>query len=72
MSTTYRAAYIGHTVLTAAEHAGLSDDALRAEAMAEAQRADIIDMRETDPEAAHPRLTVAEFNDRLAIGDWTE
>lgn len=72
MSTTYRAAYIGETVLTAAEHANLSEEALRAEALAEAQRADIIDMEEDDAEAAAPRFTRAAFDSALTIGEWTE
>lgn len=72
MTNSYRAAYYAETVLTLPEHAHLSDDALRAEALAEAQRADIIDMDETDSETAHPRLTRAEFDAGLRIGEWRE
>lgn len=49
MSTTYRAAYYespkgSGLVLTSPAQSGLNDDELRAEALAEAQRGDIIDM----------------------------
>lgn len=36
---TYRAAFIGETVFTGPEHSHLSDDELRAEALAECRRA---------------------------------
>jgi hypothetical protein len=39
--SSYRAAYVNECVLTLPEHAGLPDDALRAEAIAEAKRAEI-------------------------------
>lgn len=38
----YRAAYVGDTVLTLPEHRDLDDEALMAEALAEARRADIL------------------------------
>jgi hypothetical protein len=66
MNTTYRCAYLDHgtesTVLTGPEHAELSDDDLRAEALAEGYRADIIG-------AAPPRLTLAQFLALLTITD---
>jgi hypothetical protein len=68
--TSYRAAFFRDTVLTRPEHAALSDEQLRAEALAEAQRADIIDMEEADPESAYPHLTRAQFESGLQIGDW--
>jgi hypothetical protein len=39
---TYRAAYVGDCVLTGPEHAALPDDELRAEAVREARRAEIL------------------------------
>ena len=69
MTTTYRACYYltadlqGETVLTGPEHAHLSDDALRAEAAAEAERAGII--------GDAPGITTGELRDGLRIGDWT-
>ena len=39
---TYCAAYVNNCVLTAPEHADLSDEALMAEAIAEARRAEIL------------------------------
>ncbi len=72
MKTTYRAAWFKGTVLTGPEHAALSDADLCAEALAFALSADIIDLVETDPETAYPRLTRAQFDDGLTIGDWTE
>lgn len=77
MSTTYLAAYyVGPSndsvVLTGPEHATMSTDDLLAEAWAEAERADIVDMDEDDPEVAFPRLTKAQFEAGLEIGDWTE
>jgi hypothetical protein len=39
--STYRAAYVNDCVLTGPEHASLSDEALLAEAIQEAQRAEI-------------------------------
>lgn len=76
-TTAYRAAYFlaqngNCTLLTGPEHAHLTDDELCAEALAEAQRGDIIDMDETDPEAAFPRITREQFVDGLHIGEWTE
>ena len=76
MSTTHRAAYLmfdgACTLLTLPAHASLSDEAMSAEALAEALRADIIDMAEDDDEAAAPRLTRAAFDGALTIGDWSE
>jgi len=71
MSNEYRAAYFGMTVLTAPEDAHLSDAQLKEKALEEAIRADIIDMVETDSSAAYPRVTRADFDDRLAIGLWS-
>jgi hypothetical protein len=70
--TTFRAAFYKMTVLTGPEHASLSDEDLRAEALAEAQRGDIIDMEEADPEVAYPRVTRAQFESGLQIGEWKE
>jgi len=69
---TYRACYIGETAtsgecrLTGPEHAHLDDDALRAEAMAEAGRAGLY--CDEDPDY----LTRGELAALLEIGDWTE
>jgi hypothetical protein len=76
-STTYRAAYFlaedgGCIVLTRSEHASMSDEELAAEALAEAQRMDMIDMIKTDPAAAWPRLTRQQFAAGLTIGEWRE
>jgi hypothetical protein len=68
--TTYRACYFvtdnpqSETVLTLPEHAHLDDCALTAEAMAEAERADLV--------GEHPRVPYQELLDGLTIGDWTE
>ena len=75
--STYGAAYLslplwGETVLTRPEHSGLTDDELRAEALAEAQRADIISMHESDSNIAFPRITRQQFDEYLCIGDWRE
>lgn len=80
MSTTYRAAYLiadegssgSGTLLSHREHSHLGDATLRAEALAEALRGDIIDMEEADPEKAFPRLTRAQFDAALTIGEWRE
>lgn len=79
MSNTYRAAYLvpdsslGECIfLTGPEHASMNDEELRSEALSEAQRADIIDMRETDPQKAYPRLTREQFAEALTIGGWTD
>jgi hypothetical protein len=75
MNHTCRAAYYENpktgqqTVLTGPEHAHLDDDALFAEAIAEAERANIVDMDETDPDAAWPRLTGRQLRAGLAIGE---
>lgn len=71
-TTTYRAAFFladngASTVLTTEAHASLSDDALRAEALAEADRARLIG---DDTEAG--QVTYAAFFDGLRIGNWTE
>jgi len=71
--TTYRAAYLAYpqsagVVLTGPEHAGLSDDALRAEALAEALRADIV----CDHEGDDSRTSRAEFDRLLCIGEWCD
>jgi hypothetical protein len=71
--TTYRAAYylpagcngVG-IVLTGPEHSGLSDVALIDEAMAEAERGNIIVDDEMDP------MPVDEFRADIVIGDWKE
>lgn len=67
--TTYRAAYYAAPqstgiVLTAPEHAVLSDDALIAEAMAEAERAGLY--------GGDDKLTEGQFRADLHIGEWTE
>ncbi len=72
MKTTYRAAWFKGTVLTGPEHAALSDAELCAEALSFAIEAGIIDLVETDPETAFPRLTREQFDAGLTIGDWTE
>lgn len=64
--TTYRAACFvssdgSVTPLTGEEHAGLPDAELRAEALAEMRRADLLDETETDPDQAFPRLTREQF-----------
>jgi hypothetical protein len=70
---TYRAAYIGQTVLTGLEHTRLSDDALLAEARAEAERASLLT---DDPsETAAPvgaAILRARFADAVTIGLWTD
>ena len=71
--TTYRACYYAtpggqaETVLTLPEHAALSDDALLAEALAEADRAGLIG--DDDPEDL---LTHQQLVDGLTIGEWTD
>lgn len=76
-ATSYRAAYYSNpktgaeTVLTGPEHSHLDDDALLAQAIAEAERAGIVDIDETDAEAAFPRLTVEQLRTRLTVGVWT-
>ncbi|POB12187.1 hypothetical protein [Sulfobacillus sp. hq2] len=67
-SRIYRAAYLvypdsGEMVLTGPEHADYPDAALRAEALAEAYRADLI-----GPE--WPRVSVEDFHRYLTIGAW--
>lgn len=73
---TYRAAIWGDgqadTVLTRPEHAGMSDEDLLQEALAEALRAGLVDLEESDPEAAYPLLTRAQFDAGLYIGTWRE
>lgn len=68
--TTYRAAYINAIVFTGPEHAALSDEALRAEALAVARRAGVVDETTDDEEEAHPGWTLAAFERDLCIGDW--
>lgn len=70
--TTFRAAYLAYpqsagVVLTGPEHATLSDEALRSEALAEAHRAGIIG---TDSDAH--QTTPEDFERLLCIGDWKE
>jgi len=66
---TYRAAMYTEprsvgVVLTAPEHAALSDADLIAEAMAEAGRAGLF--------GGEDKLTEAEFRARVIVGEWTE
>jgi hypothetical protein len=69
MTMTYRAAYLlfedsqSDLVLTSPEHAGLSDEDLRAEALREATSANLIG--ESDQQ-----ITLAQFKDWLRIGAW--
>lgn len=68
--TTYRAAYFAApksvgVALTAPGHANLSDADLRAEAMAEAERAGLI-----GPDAH--QVTLEEFAAGLRVGLWKE
>lgn len=74
--TTFTAAYLvinGHsTLLTGPEHADLPEHRLREEALAEAERADIIDMAASTDEEAAPRITLAKFDASLEIGEWRE
>ena len=70
--TTYRAAYYLRAgcngvgiVLTGPEHSDLSDVALIDEAMAEAERGNII-VNEGDP------MPADDFRADLVMGDWTE
>ena len=58
--TTFRAAYVGDCVLTGPEHAHLDDEALLAEAVAEAHRAGLIG------DDAHQ---IAPTD--IVIGEWT-
>ena len=62
---TFRAAFIGDVRLTAPEHAGLSDEALLAEAHAEADRTDPLHGTDADGNPVCPR-------DSLQIGEWSE
>jgi len=71
--TTYPAAYYLRAgcngvgiVLTGPEHSDLSDVALIDEAMAEAERGNIIVDDEMDP------MPADEFRADIVIGDWTE
>lgn len=63
--TTYRGAYLDHgtecTILTGPEHAALSDDELRAEALAEAHRGRIL--------GEAPGLSLQDFQALLMIGE---
>jgi hypothetical protein len=75
MKKTYRAAYMSHdgyetTVLTGPEHSDLSDEALVAEAISEARRADLI-CDEGMETAGDPRITVEQMKSSLFIGQWT-
>jgi hypothetical protein len=74
MNTSYRAAYMSHdgyeTVLTGPEHSDLSDEALVAEAISEARRADII-CDEGMETAGDPRITMENLKASLFIGQWT-
>lgn len=74
--TTYRACYRttsdgqGETVLTGPEHASWDDDALIAEAIAEAERAGIVSA-DADPDDDHdPSLSYEQLRAGLQIGDW--
>ena len=70
---TYRAAYIGDTVLTGPEHSDLSDEALINEAVAEADRGDLISQDGDVPAAmCGNRLSEAALRAAIRIGDWTE
>lgn len=72
MTTTFRAAYYlalqsTGIRLTSEDQAGLSDEALRAEAHAEALRTGLI-----GPDADANQITEEEFFDGLRIGEWKE
>ena len=70
---TYRAAYIGQTLLTELKHIHLSDTDLLAAAMAEAERVGILtdDSAETlEPVGAC--IHRAAFADTVTVGDWTD
>ena len=60
----YRAAFINDTVLTGPEHAHVPEDELRAEALAEAKRANVM--------GGAPAFTLAEFEDQLEVGLWRD
>lgn len=73
--TTYRAAFIpsgpdnGEVALTGPEHAHLSDDELRAEALKEAHQGDVIAWVDSDGGRLFPTEEI--FLDAIVIGDWT-
>lgn len=74
MSTTYRAAYYytpemnsAGINLTLPEHAHFDDEALTAEALAEAKSLGLIGL-----DADANQITEEEFFEGLHIGDWTE
>ena len=77
MSTTFRAAYYSsstgqETLLTGPEHSHLTDSEIESKAIESAIDAGLVDMDETDSEAAFPKLTREDFLAGLSIGDWTE
>lgn len=71
MSTTFRAAYYVQNyqstgiLLTSEEHAGLSDEDIRAEAKAEALRAGVI-----GTDAYADQVTEEDFDAGLVVGDY--
>lgn len=73
----YRAAYYvsqdgqAETVLTLPEHASLSDSELKAEAIAEAKRADIVYEGARAPvEDGEPRVHIDDLVAGIRIGQW--
>lgn len=64
MTTTYRAAYLGETVLTGLEHSHLSDAEILAAGLAELDRTDPIHATDADGRPLAPR-------DAVRVGDWT-
>ena len=66
----YRAPFFTDTVLTGPQHAGLPDDKLIEEAVAEAYRTDIVCKSSIDPD--EPRVTEEALRAGLLIGNWTE